>query len=291
VLFFDEFDSIAPKRGHDSTGVTDRVVNMLLTMMDGAEGLSGVYVLAATSRPDLIDPALLRPGRLDKSLICDMPDEADRLDILRAVSEKLKLDEYVMRGEGDQTLHEVAHRTQGYSGADLQAVIYNAHLEAIHDLLGPSENATNDTNNNSNDNDNQRKTRHQDFTYFRLGETDTTHQQLSAVAAERAHIATKLAAMQLARRKAKEERRATQNRPSSSAGHNGQSNGTDSTESAEPVIRWHHLVKSLDTTRASLSAQEHRRLLNIYREFTVGRNGEMSDGQGSNEVGGRTSLM
>ncbi|KAJ5811258.1 peroxin-1 Pex1-Penicillium chrysogenum [Penicillium robsamsonii] len=63
----DEFDSIAPKRGHDSTGVTDRVVNQLLTQMDGAEGLSGVYVLAATSRPDLIDPALLRPGRLDKS--------------------------------------------------------------------------------------------------------------------------------------------------------------------------------------------------------------------------------
>ena len=56
VLFFDEFDSIAPKRGHDSTGVTDRVVNQLLTQMDGAEGLSGVYVLAATSRPDLIDP-------------------------------------------------------------------------------------------------------------------------------------------------------------------------------------------------------------------------------------------
>ena len=293
VLFFDEFDSIAPKRGHDSTGVTDRVVNMLLTMMDGAEGLSGVYVLAATSRPDLIDPALLRPGRLDKSLICDMPDEADRLDILRAVSEKLKLDEYVMKGEGDQTLHEVAHRTQGYSGADLQAVIYNAHLEAIHDLLGPSENSTNDTNNNnnSNDGDNQRKIRHQDFTYFRLGETDTAPQQLSAVAAERANIATKLAAMQLARRKAKEERRATQNRPSSSAGFNGPSNGTEATESAEPVIRWHHLVKSLDTTRASLSAQEHRRLFNIYREFTVGRNGEMSDGQGSNEVGGRTSLM
>jgi peroxin-1 len=289
VLFFDEFDSIAPKRGHDSTGVTDRVVNMLLTMMDGAEGLSGVYVLAATSRPDLIDPALLRPGRLDKSLICDMPDEEDRLDILRAVSEKLKLDEYVMRADGDSTLREVAQRTQGYSGADLQAVIYNAHLEAIHELLGPSENATNDAENN--DADRQRKTKHQDFTYFRMGETDSSHQQLSAIAAERAHIATKLAAMQLARRKAKEERRASQNRPSSSAGHNGPFNGTEATESAEPIIRWHHLAKSLETTRASLSAQEHRRLSNIYSEFTVGRNGEMSDGQGSNEVGGRTSLM
>jgi peroxin-1 len=84
ILFFDEFDSIAPKRGHDSTGVTDRVVNQLLTQMDGAEGLDGVYVLAATSRPDLIDPALLRPGRLDKSLLCDMPDEQERLEVKQA---------------------------------------------------------------------------------------------------------------------------------------------------------------------------------------------------------------
>ncbi|CAG8648273.1 4579_t:CDS:10, partial [Paraglomus occultum] len=80
VLFFDEFDSIAPKRGHDSTGVTDRVVNQMLTQMDGAEGLDGVYVLAATSRPDLIDPALLRPGRLDKSLFCNMPTLDERIE-------------------------------------------------------------------------------------------------------------------------------------------------------------------------------------------------------------------
>lgn len=99
MLFFDEFDSIAPKRGHDSTGVTDRVVNQMLTQMDGAEGLDGVYVLAATrcvcrrlecaamlreqrtSRPDLIDSALLRPGRLDKSLLCNMPDVGERKDV------------------------------------------------------------------------------------------------------------------------------------------------------------------------------------------------------------------
>jgi len=84
-------------RGHDSTGVTDRVVNQMLTQMDGAEGLDGVYVLAATrfdchrffsslmlmtfSRPDLIDSALLRPGRLDKSLLCDIPNFAERKDV------------------------------------------------------------------------------------------------------------------------------------------------------------------------------------------------------------------
>src|SRR6202044_4003450 len=111
VLFFDEFDSIAPKRGHDSTGVTDRVVNQMLTQMDGAEGLEGVYVLAATSRPDLIDPALLRPGRLDKSLLCDMPNREDREDILRAVARSLKVDP-----EADTKWAEVARRTDGFSG-------------------------------------------------------------------------------------------------------------------------------------------------------------------------------
>lgn len=69
IIFFDEFDSIAPRRGHDSTGVTDRVVNQLLTQMDGVEGLErGIYILAATSRPDLLDPALLRPGRFDECI-------------------------------------------------------------------------------------------------------------------------------------------------------------------------------------------------------------------------------
>lgn len=292
VLFFDEFDSIAPKRGHDSTGVTDRVVNMLLTMMDGAEGLSGVYVLAATSRPDLIDPALLRPGRLDKSLICDMPNESDRLDILRAVSEHLRFDGYVVNGDGDQTMTEVARRTQGYSGADLQAVVYNAHLEAIHDVLGPTVDGVQDLEAKDNDRKNNGR---QDFSYFRLGQDRdgaAGAQQLATQAAERAQIAAKLSAMQLARRKAKQERHAQQGRPTSSQGR-PQINGAAKQEEdhQEPVIRWQHLARSLETTRSSISAQEQRRLSTIYREFVVGRNGEMSDGQGSNEIGGRTSLM
>ncbi|KAI6118955.1 P-loop containing nucleoside triphosphate hydrolase protein [Pisolithus croceorrhizus] len=131
VLFFDEFDSIAPKRGHDSTGVTDRVVNQLLTEMDGVEGLEGVFVLAATSRPDLIDAALLRPGRLDKSVLCDMPDEEDRLEILKAVSRKVTLDASVDFGE-------IAKATEGFSGADLQALLYNAHLRVVHAAIDAS---------------------------------------------------------------------------------------------------------------------------------------------------------
>lgn len=75
IVFFDEFDSLAPKRGHDSTGVTDRVVNQLLTQLDGIEQLDGVYLLVATSRPDLIDSALLRPGRLDSYFYIGYPEK------------------------------------------------------------------------------------------------------------------------------------------------------------------------------------------------------------------------
>ncbi|KAK5681509.1 Peroxisome biosynthesis protein pex1 [Elasticomyces elasticus] len=298
VLFFDEFDSIAPRRGHDSTGVTDRVVNMLLTMMDGAEGLSGVYVLAATSRPDLIDPALLRPGRLDKSLICDMPNTDDRLDILRAVSKKLHVEEGVFGGQGRQTLEEVAERTGGYSGADLQAVMYNAHLEAIHDVLGKDGGADDDFGKKkaAGVNGAAGGKGELDFTYFRLGEASggglasgEDAPSLAAVAAERAQIATKLSALQLARRKAKQDR---QIQPVSRRPSGQKSNGKPS-ENAETVVTigWRHLEKSLETTRSSISAQEHQRLAKIYKEFVVGRNGEMSDGQGGTEVGGRTSLM
>ncbi|KAJ9630630.1 Peroxisome biosynthesis protein pex1 [Taxawa tesnikishii (nom. ined.)] len=251
VLFFDEFDSIAPKRGHDSTGVTDRVVNQLLTQMDGAEGLSGVYVLAATSRPDLIDPALLRPGRLDKSLLCDMPSLDDRLDILKAVSSKLRLENSLLHAEGEGSLQEVARQTEGYSGADLQAVMYNAHLEAIHNILGP---------------------------------TDTTY----AALAERASIASKLSAIEVARRRAKQQR--SQEHNQRDPARDAPTEDTDDRQQ-EPVIGWQHIRKSLSTTRPSISRQEQRRLQGIYKEFVVGRNGEMPNGQAGNEIGARTSLM
>ncbi|KAL6085179.1 hypothetical protein STEG23_032194, partial [Scotinomys teguina] len=128
ILFFDEFESIAPRRGHDNTGVTDRVVNQLLTQLDGVEGLQGVYVLAATSRPDLIDPALLRPGRLDKCVYCPPPDQVSRLEILKALSDSLPLAE-------DVDLQHVASVTESFTGADLKALLYNAQLEALQGRL------------------------------------------------------------------------------------------------------------------------------------------------------------
>lgn len=303
VLFFDEFDSIAPKRGHDSTGVTDRVVNQMLTQMDGAEGLEGVYVLAATSRPDLIDPALLRPGRLDKSLICDMPDMNDRLDILGAVSTKLHL-----TPEVENRLLSVAQRTDGFSGADLQALMYNAHLEAIHDLLGDTKTAdktkgmTNGTreSGSSNSSSSRRRKRHgndkHDFVQFLYSpEEDTRAKKIltSSAMDSRAAIATKLDELKLARKREKAALKQTfASRRASLAGTDDQEPGTPAGENKEEVIiEWRHMEKSLATTRSSISPDERKRLAAIYREFVVGRNGEMPNGDGGREIGGRTSLM
>ncbi|KAF5200132.1 Atp-dependent zinc metalloprotease ftsh [Thalictrum thalictroides] len=128
LLFFDEFDSIAPKRGHDNTGVTDRVVNQFLTELDGVESLTGVFVFAATSRPDLLDAALLRPGRFDRLLFCDFPSWHERADILTVLSRKLPL-------ASDVNLDTIASVTEGFSGADLQALFSDAQLASVHELL------------------------------------------------------------------------------------------------------------------------------------------------------------
>ena len=300
VLFFDEFDSIAPKRGHDSTGVTDRVVNQLLTQMDGAEGLSGVYVLAATSRPDLIDPALLRPGRLDKSLLCHMPNLDDRLDILQALSKSLSISQEILDAtSSSESLSEIARRTAGYSGADLQAVIYNAHLEAIHDIL--SDHGTNgDVTYKRSDNERKfNSASKRDIFQFRFGTTNHPANGSSSPAINRAKQATeyaailaKLDAIKLAKRKDRHARRGLITDPPPSKNDSNHGDGTKADKSKQEVtIEWKHIEASLTTTRSSISADERRRLERIYREFVVGRNGEMPNGQGPTEVGGRSSLM
>ena len=296
ILFFDEFDSIAPKRGHDSTGVTDRVVNQLLTQMDGAEGLSGVYVLAATSRPDLIDPALLRPGRLDKSLICNLPNNEDRLDILRALSTKLKIDPSVLdSGIPRKDLAEIVHRTEGYSGADLQAVVYNAHLEAIHDVLGDNKGSIPAA---SGTNDRSRQPLYaspttRELIQFRFGEEEDRLEAAERVSSginrsrqitERSDLIAKLDAVKLAKRKERVLRHG-----GDSGSHQKGREGAEKTP--EVVIQWKHIEASLAATRSSISVEERSKLGNIYREFQVGRNGEMPSGQGGMEIGGRSSLM
>ena len=300
VLFFDEFDSIAPKRGHDSTGVTDRVVNQLLTQMDGAEGLSGVYVLAATSRPDLIDPALLRPGRLDKSLLCDMPNHADRVDIIRTLAQKLRLSADVLA-----RIDDIASRTEGYSGADLQAVVYNAHLEAIHDALGdrtsqPSKaksSATNQALVNGTANAAASKSFIQ-FLYdpkeHALATSSSYRSKASASASlpPPAVVAAKLEELKTLRRRQRELERGITLEHDSTAQPNGENATTGGAEENEEIlIEWMHIERSLATTRCSISEVERKRLEGIYREFVMGRNGEMPSGEAGREIGGRTSLM
>ncbi|KAJ5149941.1 hypothetical protein N7448_001519 [Penicillium atrosanguineum] len=286
ILFFDEFDSIAPKRGHDSTGVTDRVVNQLLTQMDGAEGLSGVYVLAATSRPDLIDPALLRPGRLDKSLLCDMPSHADRVDIIKAVSEKLKMNDEVA-----SRLSEVADQTEGFSGADLQAIVYNAHLEAVHDALGDRTTGNEKPGAKSSATKSSASASSKSFIQFLYSSSEEASGSVSMPPP--AVIAAKLEAIKNSRRRQRQLENGSANTGSSAA-------ATPATKGADPsadelrdeiIVRWEHIERSLASTRSSLSSAERRRLSGIYREFIAGRNGEMPNGEPSNEIGGRSSLM
>lgn len=133
IVFFDEFDSIAPRRGHDSTGVTDRVVNQLLTQMDGVEGMDrSIFILAATSRPDLLDPALLRPGRFDLTLHCNLPTSDERLSILKSLVENVNL-------APDVDLEQVANSTEGFTGADLHAILYTAQMTSARYLMSKKE--------------------------------------------------------------------------------------------------------------------------------------------------------
>ncbi len=124
VIFFDEIDAIAPVRGSDLSHVTERVVNQLLTEMDGMEALHDVVVIAATNRPDIVDPALLRPGRFDRLILVPPPDEEARYEILKVHTRKVPLDESV-------DLKEIAKRTEYYTGADLAAVVREAALHAL----------------------------------------------------------------------------------------------------------------------------------------------------------------
>ncbi|KPA82450.1 peroxisome biosynthesis protein-like protein [Leptomonas pyrrhocoris] len=121
VVFFDEFDSVAPQRGADDSGVTDRVVNQLLCYLDGVEGRKDVFVVAASSRPDLIDAALLRPGRLDKAVVCPVPSEDDRVAILRSLLSKTSAQ------FSDDELLQVAQRTEKWTPADLSAMVSSAN--------------------------------------------------------------------------------------------------------------------------------------------------------------------
>lgn len=130
IIFFDEIDSLAPKRfgeGGDS-GTTERVVNQLLTEMDGLEGLSDVVILAATNRPDLMDRALLRPGRFDRIILTPVPDKATREKIFAVHTKNMPLDK-------DVKLKILAEKTDMYVGADIEGVCREAAIAALRENM------------------------------------------------------------------------------------------------------------------------------------------------------------
>jgi transitional endoplasmic reticulum ATPase len=128
VIFFDEIDSIASNRGAEAgdSGVTKRVVNQLLTEMDGLEELDDVAIIAATNRPDILDPGLVRPGRFDRHIKVDTPDEESRLAIFKVHTKDMPLAE-------DVKLSRLAKNTEGYVGADIEAVCREAAMLTLRE--------------------------------------------------------------------------------------------------------------------------------------------------------------
>ncbi|WP_052883121.1 CDC48 family AAA ATPase [Thermoproteus tenax] len=143
VVFFDEIDSIAPARGSrlGDSGVTDRIVNQMLAEMDGIGALKNVVVMAATNRPDILDPALLRPGRFDRIIYVPPPDEKARLEIFKVHTKRVKLCDTSAVKEGRckkeevVDLEELAKRTEGYTGADIAALVREAAMLALRETI------------------------------------------------------------------------------------------------------------------------------------------------------------
>ncbi len=124
IIFFDEIDSLAPRRGSDSgTRAYENIVSQILVEMSGLEDLHNVSIIAATNRPDIIDPALLRPGRFEKQLLVPPPDEKARLEILKIYTNNMPLQGVDIKA--------LAKRMDGYSGADIEAVCREAALTAL----------------------------------------------------------------------------------------------------------------------------------------------------------------
>ncbi|MEL9999273.1 MAG: CDC48 family AAA ATPase [Thermoplasmata archaeon] len=127
IVFLDEIDAIAPRRGaYTDSGVTERIVNQLLTSMDGIENMEGVVVIASTNRPDIIDTALLRPGRFDRMIYIPVPDKEARLKILKVHTRNMPLG-------SDVNLEKLAERMENYVGADIENVCREAGMFAIRE--------------------------------------------------------------------------------------------------------------------------------------------------------------
>ncbi|MEM7826691.1 MAG: CDC48 family AAA ATPase [Candidatus Aenigmatarchaeota archaeon] len=124
IICFDEIDALTSFRGRSINEVSDRIVSQLLALMSGLEEIRGVFVLATTNRPDIIDPALLRPGRFDKQIMIPVPDLKAREEILKIHTRKMPLSK-------DVNIEEIAKKIEGFSGADIEALCREAAMNAL----------------------------------------------------------------------------------------------------------------------------------------------------------------
>uniref|UniRef100_A0A8C5USH7 Nuclear VCP like n=1 Tax=Microcebus murinus TaxID=30608 RepID=A0A8C5USH7_MICMU len=136
VIFFDEVDALCPRRSDRETGASVRVVNQLLTEMDGLETRQQVFIMAATNRPDIIDPAILRPGRLDKTLFVGLPPPADRLAILKTITKGADLSALVREASICALRQEMARQKSGNVNGKLK--ISHKHFEEAFKKVKPS---------------------------------------------------------------------------------------------------------------------------------------------------------
>jgi SpoVK/Ycf46/Vps4 family AAA+-type ATPase len=246
IVFFDEFDAIAPRRGNDNTGVTDRVVNQLLTQLDGVERIDGVFVLAATSRPDLIDPALLRPGRLDKALYCGWPGDAERLAILSTIAASMQLAD-------DVSLERTAERTADFTGADLQALLMNAQLAAVHERVDHQAPAS-DGNAVESDSD----VGAIELQVFSLGDNDGDEVDPDELEAIAQSIGALLGS------------NSGRTSSASSSAAAASSSSSSESESTRLVITNEHIDAALSDTQRSTSPSDMARFNRIYAQFRRG---------------------
>ena len=127
IIFFDEIDSLAPKRGANSENhVSERVVNQMLTEIDGLEEMNDVVIIAATNRPDIVDTALLRPGRFDRIILTPTPDEKGRMEILKVHTKGMPLSKNIK-------LEEIGKKMEGYVGADIEGVCRESAIFALRE--------------------------------------------------------------------------------------------------------------------------------------------------------------
>lgn len=122
IIFFDEIDALIPRRNDASSESATRVVNTFLTELDGLTSDDGIYVIAATNRPDIIDKAMLRPGRLEQLLHVGLPGQDERVEILTALIRKTPI---------DPSYAEIARTCTGFSGADLASLLRKAGMHAL----------------------------------------------------------------------------------------------------------------------------------------------------------------